>query len=208
MVKPIGESVFLKLDSALQESITFKSGVNLMTPSYLDREKYASCIATVYSIGDNCTLDIKEGDEVLVSYQMVSDYTFHGDEPVLHRLFNIEGEFLWKADWIFKEYAEHMILAKKVGDKWIPTGNYVFLKEANKPVTSSFLDLPPQQGSSDNSGHFYAGDLDLEVGAKVYWGFNLGGKDSAGLKAMYMLPNSEEFIIMNKEFICSYVLGA
>lgn len=200
-VKPTSESVFIKMDSALTESITFKSGVSLLTPSYLDREKFAACIGIVHSKGDFCTLNIEVGDEVLVSYQMVSDYTYHGDEPVLHRLLNIEGEFLWKADWLFKEYEEHMILAKKVGDRWHPTGNYVFLKEALKPKVSSFLALPPQTGSANDSGYFYAGGLELQEGDKVYWGFGKRTRNNEGLKAVYVLPNSEEFIIMNKEFI-------
>lgn len=203
-IKPSSDSVFIKMDSALMDSITFKSGVSLLTPSYLDREKFATCIGTIHSKGDKCTLDVQEGDEVLVSYQMVTDYTFHGDEPVLHRILNIEGEFLWKADWIFKEYGEHMILAKKVGDRWQPVGNYVFLKEHIKKQLKSTLELPPTKDSSDDCGYFYAGDLDIKEGTKCFWGFGTRTNNNAGLKAIYVLPDSQEFIVMNKEFIYAY----
>ena len=128
MIKPVN-SVFLKIENIYQDEITFDSGVKILIPTYMDRERYCASTAIVHSVPDNLKLDIKAGDEVVIAYNIIADYSILGESVIYHRCHTIDNEVVWAADWLDQDNLEHMVMAKKVGEDWQPLGNWCMLEE-------------------------------------------------------------------------------
>ena len=212
-MKPTGGSVFVTLENALQEKITFASGAEIYLPSWLDIEGYATCHGIVHSVGERCLLDLNKGDEVAVSYQLVADYQRVGDQVIYNRCLLSEGEAVWKADYLDefdaqvegRKPGEHMVMAKKVDGQWQALGDYVLLQEAEeKPTVKTSLILTGlSQKKADNYGYFVSGNLPIQKGAKVYWG-NCNRTNPASFKSIYTFPDGSKYIILNNRYIMAY----
>lgn len=207
--KPVGDCVFLELDNALQEKLTLESGVEIFLPSWLDQEKYSTCVGRVHSIGDRCKLDIKEGDEVAISYLLVADYERRDDAVIYNRCFNIGNKVVWKAQWVDIDRNEHEIMAVKRDGKWQSVGNWVLLKEIKneptfKTTIPNFILPDVATKPADDHGILVSGDVEAPVGSKCYWGGYKRTTLPGSLKSKYQLPDGEEYIFINKDYILGW----
>ena len=200
-MKPVN-SVFLKIENIYQDEITFDSGVKILIPTFMDRERYCASTAIVHSVPDNLKLDIKAGDEVVIAYNIIADYSILGESVIYHRSYVIDGENVWAADWLDQDNLEHMVMAKKVGEDWQPIGNWCMLEEIEEEEIVSTLIIPDiAKKKANNKAKWYNGDLPILKGEVVYFGTGRRQDNPSSLKNIYVLPDSKEYIFINKDYI-------
>lgn len=73
-------NILLKLNKPLKTEIELKGGIKLLLSENYRPEWNATSVGTVHSASDFCGIGVKNGDEVVFSYQVVSDRGFGSDE--------------------------------------------------------------------------------------------------------------------------------
>jgi len=73
-------NILLKLNKPLKTEIELKGGIKLLLAENFRPEWNATSVGTVHSASDMCGLAVAKGDEVVFSYQVVSDRGFESDE--------------------------------------------------------------------------------------------------------------------------------
>lgn len=192
VAKPTGDTVFVTLENPLQEKIKTKAGVEIYLPSWLNIEQYASVQGWVHSVGDRSNLGLKEGEEVALSYHLVAAHDTINGSVVYHNCHRIGEELVWKAE-------SFMVMAVKRDGEWEAVGDWVLMKEVKSPpkyntflVLPEFLDSQPRKGAAE----FVSGDVPVSKGDIVLF--------NESFRSTYTLPDSTEFIILNKEYIDAY----
>lgn len=191
-MKPVGSNVFVTIPEALQTTIKTQNGVELYIDPSFEPEQWAITTAIVHSVGGRFPHNIKEGDEVMVSYLMVADYYTIGEERFYNRVKRYNNEVVWEAE-------EFMILAVKRETEWEGLGKWIIMDDIEgEEMKSSFLIIPDSIQSKvlKGCGEFVSGDLDVAAGAKLYF--------NEMFRSYYKFPDGRSRMIMDKELIVGY----
>ena len=93
-------------------------------------------------------------------------------------------------------------MAKKVGEDWQPIGNWCMLEEIEEEEIKSTLIIPDiAKKKANNKAKWYNGDLPIPKGEVVYFGTGRRQDSPSTLKNIYVLPDSKEYIFINKDYI-------
>lgn len=190
---PPGTHLFVEIPEILQSTITTENGVTLFIDPSFEPEQHAQVNGKIYSIGGRCKLNVKEDDEIAISYHMAADYFVddNGDRK-FNRVFNIDDKLVWLCD-------ENFVMARKVEGEWQAVGNWVLLKAIPETeVKSSFIIIPDTVKSKMKPGKctFLSGDLDVPVNSTVLF--------DEIYRSVYRFKDGTEFVILNKDIIYGY----
>lgn len=135
MLKSPRNNILCKLDKAFEDTIVTQSGIKLYRDTHFKPEWNTTTTAevvaaphTLDSIPDfqGLTVEVKAGDEIIISYMVVGDMDLRDrDTPVHHNRFYFNGETYWKAAYYF-------YLGKVVGEKLIPAQGYIFCEQVDE----------------------------------------------------------------------------
>jgi len=190
---PPGNQLFVEVPEILQSTVTTENGVTLFIDPSFEPEQHAQVNGKVYSLGGRCKLNIKENDEILISYHMAADYFVddNGDRK-FNRVFNIDDKLLWLCD-------ESFIMAHKVDGEWKAVGDWILLKAIpENEIKSSFIIIPDTITTKYKQGKctFLSGDLDVPVNSTVLF--------QEIYRSVYKIKDGTEFVILKKDRIYGY----
>ncbi len=182
----IDASVYVTLPSALQEYIQFKSGHKLYLPVDNNREQYATVLGVVHTVGEKCLSDLRQGDEVLISYKVTADVQVNDDNAILkyNRVLDYDGDIVWQCRTASRvpesihfpdgiDYTKEEIFAVKRNGKWQAIGGWTYMLpiEEQPAYKSEFLILPESMNGKirEGSATFVSAgeDIDAQEGDEV-----------------------------------------
>lgn len=190
------------------DEITFESGITLYHDTTFHPEEHAMLQAKVVAVPKGIqqrqdyagmTIDIREGDEILMRYDVVYSYYDQPDRatPVYKNILYHSGEEYWKVD------IQQIFAVIRDGVTTMLNG-YVLCEQYNEAVSHSFLYVPEHYQTVQrkdklrvkNIGKALQGypSLDVQEGDIVYC--------SPGVAQTYRI-NREEFCIIKQ----SHILG-
>jgi co-chaperonin GroES (HSP10) len=190
---PPGSQLFVEVPEILQSTVTTENGVTLFIDPSFEPEQHAQVNGKVYSLGGRCKLNIKEDDEIAISYHMAADYFVddNGDRK-FNRVFNIDDKLVWLCD-------EGFIMAHKVDGEWKAVGDWVLLKAIpENEIKSSLIIIPDTITTKYKQGKctFLSGDLDVPVNSTVLF--------QEMYRSVYRFKDGTEFVILKKDRIYGY----
>jgi co-chaperonin GroES (HSP10) len=190
---PPGSQLFVEVPEILQSTVTTENGVTLFIDPSFEPEQHAQVNGKVYSLGGRCKLNLKEDDEIAISYHMAADYyTLDDGSRKFNRAHNIDDKLVWLCD-------EGFVMARKVDGERQAVGDWVLLKAIpENEIKSSLIIIPDTITTKYKQGKctFLSGDLEVPVNSTVLF--------EEIYRSVYKFKDGTEFVILKKDRIYGY----
>ena len=189
-MKAIRNTVILKFknNKAWQDEIDFGDGQKIYIEGSLKVEHNAHSVGEVVESGID---GINKGDKLGVSYQVLSNYDWIGQQRVFNNSFEMDGDVLFIA-------GKDFILCKiKEDGSYEQFGEWILMKPVIHESKSEILTLGVDTRANTNvlsgEGEYVCGDIDAKEGQRCLFQEKFRSEYSFGWK--------NDFIVLKKDYI-------